>query len=304
MATSFEALSCAWVEDKKNYVKLSTMCAYQTILRTHIIPYFKETNMITEIGVQSFVLSKLSAGMSQKSVKDMLVVLKMIGKYAQKKKLMEVELMDIAFPPNENPKKFEVMNRQDEKKLISYLSENFSFENLGMLICLGTGMRIGEICGLRWGDINLDNAEIGVNRTVERIYLNSPNEKTRLIIEEPKTVNSKRKIPLNNSLLKIVKPLKKVVNNSFYIVTNSETPMEPRIYRKRFEKVLEKLDITKLRFHGLRHTFATRCIEASNDYKTVSAILGHASITTTLNLYVHPNSEQKKKCIEKMLKSL
>lgn len=80
--------------------------------------------------------------------------------------------------------------------------------------------------------------------------------------------------------------------------------MEPRIYRKRFEKILEKLDITKLRFHGLRHTFATRCIEASNDYKAVSVILGHASITTTLNLYVHPNSEQKKKCIEKMLKSL
>lgn len=304
MATSFEALSCAWVEDKKNYVRLSTMCAYQTILRTHIIPYFKEANVITENEVQSFVLSKLSEGMSQKSVKDMLVVLKMIGKYAQKKKLMEVELMDIAFPSNETPKKIEVMSRQDEKKLISHLSENFSFENLGMLICLGTGMRIGEICGLRWEDIDLDNAEIGVNRTVERIYLNSPNEKTRLIIEEPKTVNSKRKIPLSNSLLKIVKPLKRVVNNLFYIVTNSETPMEPRIYRKRFEKVLEKLGITKLRFHGLRHTFATRCIEASNDYKAVSAILGHASITTTLNLYVHPNSEQKKKCIEKMLKSL
>jgi integrase len=259
---------------------------------------------ITENDVQSFVLNKLHNGMSQKSVKDMLVVLKMIGKYSQKKRLMEVEQMDIAFPANESLKKVEVMNRQDEKKLINYLSDNFSFENLGILICLGTGMRIGEICGLRWEDIDLDNSEIGVNRTVERIYLNLPHEKTRLIVEEPKTVHSKRKIPLNNSLFRMVKPLKKVVNDSFYIVTNSDFPMEPRIYRKRFEKILKKLEIKKLRFHGLRHTFATRCIEVTNDYKAVSAILGHANITTTLNLYAHPDNQQKKKCIEKMLQSL
>jgi integrase len=259
---------------------------------------------ITERDVQSFVLNKLDTGMSQKSVKDMLVVLKMIGKFAQKKKLMEVELMDITFPTNDTAKKIEVMNRQDEKKLIAYLSENFSFENLGILICLGTGMRIGEICGLKWEDIDLENAEICVNRTVERVYINSPEEKTRLIIEEPKTIHSKRRIPLSNSLLKVVRPLKKVVNDSFYLITNNEMPMEPRIYRKRFESILEKLKIKKIKFHGLRHTFATRCIEASNDYKAVSAILGHASITTTLNLYVHPNGQEKKKCIEKMLRSL
>ena len=247
MATVFEELSFAWVEDKKDYVKLSTMCAYQTILRTHIVPYFRNMLAITENDVQSFVLNKLHNGMSQKSVKDMLVVLKMIGKYSQKKRLMEVEQMDIAFPANESLKKVEVMNRQDEKKLINYLSDNFSFENLGILICLGTGMRIGEICGLRWEDIDLDNSEIGVNRTVERIYLNLPHEKTRLIVEEPKTVHSKRKIPLNNSLFRMVKPLKKVVNDSFYIVTNSDFPMEPRIYRKRFEKILKKLEIKSKR---------------------------------------------------------
>jgi integrase len=304
MATEFEELSYLWVENKKLYVKLSTICVYETIVKTHLIPFFKDTNKLTENDVQRFVLEKLNSGLSQKSVKDMLVVLKMIGRYAQKNRLMSVEMMDIVFPVNEATKQIEVMGKADEKKLIAFLQDHFSFENFGILICIGTGMRIGEICGLRWDDIDLENSEICVNRTVERVYLNKTDEKTRLIINEPKTVNSKRRIPLTSSLLKIVKPLKRIVNQSFYVISNAENPLEPRVYRKKFQLVLENLGIEKIKFHSLRHTFATRCIEATNDFKTVSAILGHASITTTLNLYVHPNSEQKKKCIEKMLKSL
>lgn len=304
MATKFEEVSLNWIENKEKYVKLSTICVYKTILYKHLMPYFINKEKITEKEVQHFVLKKLESGMSQKSVKDILVVLKMINNLSIKTKMMKVENMDIIFPSNDHKKAIEIMSKSDEKKLISYLLENFSFENLGILICLGTGMRIGEICGLQWKNINLDDCQIEVNKTVERIYINSAKEKTRLIIEEPKTATSKRKIPLNNCLLKIVKPLKKIVNQNFYITSNRASPIEPRIYRKKFEKIIAKLEIPKIRFHDLRHTFATRCIEVSNDYKTVSAILGHANITTTLNLYVHPNHEQKKKCIEKMLKSL
>ncbi len=304
MANNFEDVSISWIEEKKQYVKLSTICIYQTILQGHLIPYFGGKDRITEESVQNFVLQKLKDGLSQKSVKDMVVVIKMIAHFAQKKKLMEVEILDITFPENGPTKKIKVMSKAEEKRLIHYLKENFNFENLGILCCLQTGLRIGEICGLRWGDIDLETNEIAVNRTIERIYLNRPEKKTELIISEPKTSNSKRRIPICCSLMKFLKPLKRIANDSFYVVTNSLTPMEPRVYRKHFNKILKEQGFAKMKFHGLRHTFATRCIESKADYKTVSSILGHASITTTLNLYVHPSSEEKKKCIDRMMKAV
>lgn len=109
---------------------------------------------------------------------------------------------------------------------------------------------------------------------------------------------------MNRDLLKILKPIKKVVNESFYVLTNEAKPTEPRTYRNYYKKLMRELDIPKLKFHGLRHSFATRCIESNCDYKTVSVILGHSNISTTLNLYVHPNMEQKKKCIDQMFKLL
>lgn len=109
---------------------------------------------------------------------------------------------------------------------------------------------------------------------------------------------------MTKELLAMMKPLKRVVNDDFYILTNAEYPTEPRTYRNYYTKLMEKLGIPKLKYHGLRHSFATRCIEAGCDYKTVSVLLGHSNISTTLDLYVHPNMEQKKRCIAKVFKSL
>ena len=204
----------------------------------------------------------------------------------------------------EEKKNIQVLSKKDERKLLSYLQENFSFENLGILICLQTGMRIGEICGLMWKDISLDCNEISVNRTIERIYLNEKEKKTELIVSEPKTIHSKRSIPLTSSLLKIRKPLKKIVNDSFYLLTNSSKPLEPRVYRNHFKKLLNDLGINPIKFHGLRHTFATRCIECNSNYKAVSSILGHSNISITLDLYVHPSNDEKKRCIENRRKGI
>ena len=109
---------------------------------------------------------------------------------------------------------------------------------------------------------------------------------------------------MTTEVYKIIKPLKKVVNNDFYVITNEAKPTEPRTYRNYYERLIKRLGIPKLKFHGLRHSFATRCIESKCDYKTVSVILGHSNISTTLNLYVHPNMEQKKKCIDQMYRAL
>ncbi len=102
----------------------------------------------------------------------------------------------------------------------------------------------------------------------------------------------------------MLRPLKKIVNGKFHVLTNEEKPTEPRTYRNYYKRMMEQLNIPPLKFHGLRHSFATRCIESNCDYKTVSVILGHSDITTTLNLYVHPNMEQKKRCIDKVFKSI
>lgn len=166
-------------------------------------------------------------------------------------------------------------------------------------------MRIGEICGLLWSDIDVENGIIKVRRTVQRIYvIDGETRHTEILIDTPKTKNSIRDIPMTTELYKIIKPLKKVVNNDFYVITNEAKPTEPRTYRNYYERLIKRLGIPKLKFHGLRHSFATRCIESKCDYKTVSVILGHSNISTTLNLYVHPNMEQKKKCIDQMYRAL
>ena len=212
---------------------------------------------------------------------------------------------DIKFPTSEINKKIEVLTVAQHKKILEYIKQNFTFRNLGIYISLTTGLRIGEVCGLKWSDMNIESGTITISRTIERIYIvEGETKRTELIVNTPKTTNSNREIPMNKELLSIVKPLMKVVNSNFYMLTNDEKPTEPRTYRNYYHKLMAQLEIPKLKYHGLRHSFATRCIESNCDYKTVSVLLGHANITTTLNLYVHPNMEQKKRCIAKMFKSL
>lgn len=121
---------------------------------------------------------------------------------------------------------------------------------------------------------------------------------------EPKTRESNRDIPLSGELLKTIRPLMKVVNPDFCVLSNEASPIEPRTYRNYYKKTLKKLGIPELKFHGMRHSFATRCIESKNSVKTVSVILGHSNITTTMNVYVHPDNKEKKRCIERMLKDI
>ena len=298
-------IALAWKEDKQRYVKQSTYAAYALILENHIMPVFGECEALSEELVQEFVLQKLDSGLSTKTVKDILIVLKMVMKFGVKNEWMNYCEWDIKYPTIDTTKEMEVLTIANHKKILDFIKQNFTFRNLGIYISLTTGLRIGEICGLKWSDINTDNGTITVNRTIERIYIVEGERKhTELVINTPKTKNSCREIPMNKELLAMVKPLKKVVNTDFYVLTNEEKPTEPRTYRNYYHRLMARLDIPRLKYHGLRHSFATRCIESNCDYKTVSVLLGHANITTTLNLYVHPNMEQKKKCITKMFKSL
>ena len=301
----FQEIIRLWREDKKQYVKTSTISAYTLLIENHILPAFGKIDRINEADVQEFVFEKLNSGLSQKSIKDILIVLKMILKFGVKNGYFEYTQIDIKFPTQREKQEIEVLSRSNHRKVISYIQENFTFRNLGIYICLCAGMRIGEICALKWEDIDTENGIISVKKTIQRVYMIEGEERyTELILDSPKTKNSIRDIPMTRDLLKLLKPLKRIMNNNYFVLTNESKPTEPRTYRNYYKQFMQEIGAPILKFHGLRHSFATRCIESKCDYKTVSVILGHSNISTTLNLYVHPNMEQKKKCIDQMVKAL
>lgn len=304
--TDFRQVATAWAEHKSRYVKRSTICNYELTLRNHLLPAFGASRDVTEEAVQRFVMEKLRAGLSHKSVHDMVVVLKMVSRFGAKHFGIKSPDWEIRFPTPRTGAELPVLSLRHHRRLLEYVKRNLTSRNLGILICLHTGIRIGEVCSLTWGDIDTAAGVISINKTIGRVYVveEEGGGHTELSVTSPKTRNSYREIPMTRDLLQVLRPLKGKAFASDYVVTNRAKPTEPRTYRAYFSRLLTKLNIPHLRFHGLRHTFATRCIEGKADYKTVSVLLGHSKISTTLDLYVHPGNDQKKRCIDRMMKRL
>ena len=302
---TIKEVSDLWRRDKKQYVKVSTYAAYVLILENHILPAFGNRTTISESEVQEFVITSLNNGLAQKTVRDMLIVLKMIVRFGAKLGCDWKTDWDIKFPTVQQKQELEVLSIENHRKVMQYVRENFTFRNLGIYICLSCGLRIGEVCALTWSDIDTDEGVIRIRKTIERVYVMDEDERhTELMIGAPKTQNSIRDIPISRELMKMLKPVRKVVNADYFVLSNDAKPIEPRTYRNYYKSLMAEIGIPAMKFHGLRHSFATRCIESNCDYKTVSVLLGHSNIGTTLNLYVHPNIEQKKKCIDMAMKFL
>ena len=303
--TKLSKIVALWKEDKKQYVKRSTFSAYTLLIENHILPSFGEMVLIEEQDVQAFVFRKLDEGLSQKTIKDILIVLKMILRFGVKNQMIEYRQIDIKFPTERGQHSIDILSRSHQRQIMEYVQSHFTFKNLGIYLCLSSGMRIGELCALTWDDLDIENGVIHVRKTIQRIYIVEADRKhTEVILDTPKTKNSIREIPMTKNLQKMIRPIKKVVNGNFYVLTNDPTPTEPRTYRNYYKQFMQSLGLPAMKFHGLRHSFATRCIESKCDYKTVSVLLGHSNISTTLNLYVHPNLEQKRHCIDQMCKML
>lgn len=305
---SFYDVTALWKADKRRWVKPSTYAVYVQITNKHILPFFGniDPEELSEELIQHFTDGLLAQGLSIHSIRDVLMILKMILRFGEKLSAWPNIIYDIHFPTtamqNTN---IPVLATTDQKKLLNYLNTNFSFRNLGILICLYSGLRIGEVCGLQWKDLDVATGEIHVTKTVQRIWLSDGDEKAyTLSVGQPKTASSLRDVPICKDLMRIIRPLRKVMADDYFVVSNAEIPLEPRYYRDYFRKLLSRLGIPPIRFHALRHSFATRCIESRCDYKTVSVILGHSSLATTMDLYVHPGYSDKKKAIERMSRAL
>lgn len=302
---TFGEVYSSWKEEKKEFVKRSTMSVYTLLAEKHLLPVFGDKDDISEADVQCFVLNKIDKGLSHKSVKDIIIVLKMVMRFGIKAGWNVYSDWDIKYPKEHRKQGPKVLTSLQQKRIMDFLVQNMSYRNLGIYICLCTGMRIGEICALKWSDINIRERIINVQRTIERIYITDSGRRHTEIVEgPPKTENSIREIPVSMQLIRLLLPISKVVRHDAYLLTNCYKPLEPRIYRSYYNNMIKKHNLPYVNFHGLRHSFATRCIESKCDYKTVSIILGHANITTTMNLYVHPGIDQKRRCIEKVMRTL
>ncbi len=293
-----------WIEEQRLFIKESTFATYVNIIENHIKhdlgSYF--CNQLTEEILQDFIIQKLEhgrldnkGGLSVKTVRDIVIICKSSIKSAAKQGYATLKSFDLKIPKAEKPA-VSVFENQDINQIIAY-ANNQDSRILGIIISIYTGLRIGEVCGLKWQDIDMIHHTIIVQRTIQRIYIKQPQNRFSKVIETtPKTRSSQRVLPINSALQKILQ--KHMQNNDCYVVSGTPFPIEPRTYRNYFSSILKQLGIERKNYHSLRHTFATKCIEVGVDYKTVSELLGHSNVSLTLNLYVHPRMEQKRECVE------
>ena len=188
-------------------------------------------------------------------------------------------------------KQVEVFSQLESQQITAAVLKKPDRSSLSYLLCLETGLRLGEVCALRWSDIDLAEGVLRVQRTVYRINYG---KRTELVLQTPKSENSVRAIPLTAKMLSLLHPLKA----SGYLLTGNDRAMEPRTLQYRFRSFLKALGIPTRNFHILRHSFATRCIERGMDAKTLSEILGHANVKTTLQMYTHPSMQAKRRLLE------
>lgn len=303
---TFEEIYKAWKSEKALFVKESSMATYTMLAEKHLLPVFRNATEISEADGQALIIQMMERGLSHKTAEDAIIVLRMIIRFADKRNWWRMRPWDLKYPPRRSKPGLTVLSPQTQRQLMKYLSAHYSLRNLGIQICLNTGIRIGEICGLRWSDINLQERTISISRTVSRVYSQGEDGERRsaIIIGTPKTETSFRVIPISSKLAKLLESPMRYSDKDNYMLSNKSVPVEPRSYREHFNRLLRELGLPHINFHSLRHTFATRCIESHCDVKTVSSILGHSDVSTTLNVYVHPNMEHKRKCIDQMLRAL
>lgn len=304
----FDELAALWLSDIKCTVKESTYTRYFRTVKKYLSPYFQKKSVIKtdKEYLRSFTDYLLAGGgangdpLSAKTVSDILCVLKAILKYGEENNY-PVPSTDCIKYPQKSSKKITILPDEQRIKTEQILFHSEDTVCLGILFTLYTGVRIGELCGLRWEDINFSEETVKVCRTVERIADLNPfsNQKTKVIISEPKTENSIRTIPLPSCLIEYLR--NKRCADSCYILTGNRYFTEPHQYYVRYRKFLERNEINTYTFHALRHTFATRCVELGFDTKSLAEILGHSNVTTTLSFYVHPTLQQKKNQMERLV---
>lgn len=304
-----------WLTDwLENYIKPSskarTYTRYAEIVNQHIAPNLGEYEMdeLSPLIMQKFITHLLSsgnlktgAGLSPNSVNAIISVIQSSLETATRLGLCKEYTADKIKRPKINEKQVTCFTPTEQKKIEQAILSDKRSKMFGVILCLYTGLRIGELLALEWTDIDFTKCELSVNKTCHDGK--DENGSFCRITDKPKTQSSQRIIPLPKQLLPMLRDIKRK-SDSKYVVSNGNKIISVRSYQKSFASLLRKLNIQHKGFHSLQHTFATRAIECGMDVKTLSEILGHKSSTITLNRYVHSLMEHKKEMMNKVGKLL
>lgn len=293
----------AWLLTRRDKIRESTYIKYVNVIEKHIKPRLGGCYPlgITTAAVDEFSKELLfDAGLSPKSVYDILVVLRSIFKYIASQFPGAFKSVEINYP-RERHKEMRVLSPDEQKRFVAYLLNNTDACKAGVLLMLCTGLRIGELCALKWSNIDVKEKIISVNATMQRLRSDGENSggKTRIVTGEPKSDNSLRKIPLSDLIADLCLKFE-TKNRNAYVLTGTERCMEPRTLQYRIKKYTEECGLYGVHAHTLRHTFATRAVEAGFELKSLSEILGHANTGITLNRYVHSSMALKRLNMEKL----
>lgn len=305
---TFANLLSLWLADNKVRLKSSTVYRYQYLIDTHILPELgsKSLDSITSPAINSFLADKMqhgrldgSGGLSAAYVRSITLVINSALRFGMEQGLCSITGLKIS-KPTVIPKELPMLSVSQQRILETLLLTDTDETKLGVMISLYTGLRIGEICALTWNDIDLENKVIYVRNTVVRVKSTEEElSKTHLSIDTPKTAASRRCIPICSTLLPVLSS-RVVKSTSQYVASGTTDFVSPRTYDYRFKKLLDTCQIPHINYHALRHTFATRCIEAGVDVKSLSEILGHGDVSITLNTYVHSSIDLKRIQLEKI----
>lgn len=283
----------------KPYVKERTYEKYIKQVDLHIIPLLGYYDMeeLSAVVLQDWSVKLQESGLSPNTVNSVISRLKDSLKKAVISGVIAKEFSGNIIRPKSREKQVDCFNKVEQKKIEQYILTKQKPKPFGFLLCLYTGLRIGELLALTWKDIDLINGKISVSKSCHDSWTNGKYIK---VIDTPKTESSERIIPLPKQLLPILRELKKKSDSDYIVDGKSEYGVQVRSYQKTFERLLNKLNISHKGFHSLRHTFATRALECGMDIKTLSEILGHKNANITLKRYAHSLYEHKAEMMNKI----
>ena len=297
---SFLEASKRWISLNEVEWKYSTLARYRGLLDLHIIPIIGEIS-VSEINNNTILelTHRLISGeinnhhLSKKTVSMALSVIKNILDFSEE--FLGEEIQHIRFIKfRDDFRPLRVLSSNEQDHLTRIILSDLDRKNAGILLALYTGIRIGELCALRWKNISLKDRTIIIESSMQRIQLKGDSAHTKVVVSSPKSNSSFRRIPLPANLCRLISAFRSE-DDAYFLTGFSNTYVEPRTMQNRFKTICQKADIANASFHCLRHTFATRCIELGFDVKTLSEVLGHSSVGMTMNRYVHPSFEHKRK---------
>ena len=300
VATSLLTLNQAaerFLADKQDDLKRSTLARYTYVLEHYIQPVLGAVllSQLTANQISEFLRRLQKNGLSGKSARDVGVLLKSILRYSAKKLDCPSPGMTVELPAYRR-KQIDIFYPDEIRRLAQMIMDEPTTTGIGILLTLNTGLRLGELCALQYKDIDLRNGVVHVRKTVQRIR---SGDRTSLMVLPPKSDSARRTIPLPGDMAALLQKLvQSHPNGENYLLTGKNMPMEPRTMQYQYRALLKAAGIPYRNFHTLRHTYASRCVERGVDIKSLSEMLGHADVRTTLQVYVHSSLEHKMRVIQ------